>query len=395
MTQAYTLVERDIDLDTLTQHLGSQQAIAVDIEADSFHHYYPKTCLIQLATSLATFVVDPLALETMEPLKPILESAHIKKVFHGADYDLRSLYRDYAIRPQNIFDTMIASRFLGEKDLGLAAILKNRYGVILDKKYQKANWAKRPLPEAMLLYAAYDTAYLIHLWQTLKASLVDMGRHDWVEEECQLLIEECTGTDAETTSAKQRNKRKPRGLEIKKPLFRRFKGAGTMSPRDLAVLEGILVYREKIAMQRDRPPFKIFSNAVIKKLVQVKPTDKEALLAIPGIPVSFVTRYSRGILKVIQKTVALPKKRLPLYPKTRRPPSNPGKQSRLKKLKSWRTKKAKELDLDPGLVCNNSLLENLAQANPQSYGRLGEITDMRIWQKKVLGKDIVETLQRH
>ena len=78
-------------------------------------------------------------------MRPILADPSVRKIFHGADYDIRSLHRDFGIEVCNLFDTMIACQFLGEKEVGLAAVLKKRFGVELDKRYQKADWSKRPL----------------------------------------------------------------------------------------------------------------------------------------------------------------------------------------------------------------------------------------------------------
>jgi ribonuclease D len=167
-----------------------------------------------------------------------------------------------------------------------------------------------------------------------------------------------------------------------------------MSPRDLAVLENILIFREKRAMKRDLPPFKIFGNNVVKILVKKQPTDRKALEKIRELPASFTPRYAKDILKAINKGLSLSEKNLPSYPKTPRPPSNPGKQKRLKQLKAWREVVAKKLKLEPGLVCNNVLLENIAQENPDSMAGLNDIPGMKQWQQRELGKQIVKILKR-
>lgn len=397
MPLAFRLIETLSDLQALCHTVGDETALAVDIEADSFHHYFPKICLIQISTLEDTYVVDPLATGTIAPLQPLLTNGAIKKVFHGADYDLRSLHRDYGVQVENLFDTMVASQYLGEKDLGLAAALKKRFGVVLDKKYQKANWSKRPLPRDMLVYAAHDTAYLLELFRQLQQELRRTGRLQWVEEEFRLLCRECCGVGndhgREGHSGTAASERKEATLDT--PLFLRFKGAGIMKPRDLAVLEQLLVYRETLAMRQDRPPFKVFGNELVKELVQAKPSRYGDLETLPALPKGFTQRYGKGVLQAIKKGLSVPENRLPSFPKTHRPSVDPRKHARLKRLKQWRDKKASQLALDPGLVCNNALLEALAAADPRDMKSLDKIPAVKKWQKDELGKEIVEVINTH
>ncbi|NIQ12802.1 MAG: ribonuclease D, partial [Gammaproteobacteria bacterium] len=90
------------------KRLVSETAIAIDLEADSLHNYREKICLIQISTENKTVLIDPLAISTLDPLKPVLANPAITKIFHAADYDLRSLKRDYDININGLFDTMVA-----------------------------------------------------------------------------------------------------------------------------------------------------------------------------------------------------------------------------------------------------------------------------------------------
>ena len=397
MTPTFEFIDTLHGLDLLAGRLSQHEVIAVDIEADSLHHYSPKICLIQISTSKETFIVDPIATQSITPLAPLFEVTKIKKIFHGGDYDLRSLYRDYTMSVRNLFDTMVASQFLGHKEVGLAAVLDTRFGITLNKKYQKANWSKRPLTDNMLLYAACDTAYLIRLYKTLSAELARKGRLDWVKEECDLLSIDCsTPKKAQGACASKTKKscvRRTENTHQINPLFKRFKGAGTMPPRDLAVLERLLSFREKRAKQQDRPPFKLFGNNLIKQLVVVKPTEPSTLKKIPGLPKDFMRRYAKGALSAIKAGLAIPEHRLPVYPKTPRPPRNPKKQVRIKCLKRWRDAKASQLQLEPGILCNNSLLDAVAEVNPKNMNMLKTIPGIKKWQANVLGQEMIQALR--
>ncbi len=112
-TPSYTLMTRQAPLQGFCRDLEKESAIAVDLEADSLFHYQEKVCLIQISTPRQNVVLDPLSLKDLSPLAPVLSNPRIRKVFHGADYDIRSLYRDFEIDVNGLFDTEIAARFLG------------------------------------------------------------------------------------------------------------------------------------------------------------------------------------------------------------------------------------------------------------------------------------------
>jgi ribonuclease D len=383
MVEEFRLIHTLSELKSLCRQLSREKILALDTEADSLYHYFPKVCLIQIATNRHAFVVDPIAIKTVEPLRPLLGDQKVKKILHGADYDLRSLFRDFGIKVTNVFDTMIASQFMGENEPALSAIVRKRFGVILDKKYQRANWSRRPLSQEMMRYAALDTAYLIRLYTELKEELRGKARLDWVQEECEVL----------SRDVRARDKGAARTLTGYSPLFKRFKGAGKMAPRDLAVLENILIFRENLAMQTNRPPFRLFSNRVIQDLIRVKPTRGSDLRKMRHLPADFISRYADGILEAIQKGLELPADGLPSYPKVRHQPQAPDKQARLKRLKRWRGLKAKELEIQAGLICNNVLLDALAEKNPKGVPGLKAIATMKVWQRRAFGTEIIEVLR--
>jgi ribonuclease D len=127
----------------LADELGREAVIGVDLEADSMFHFQERVCLLQIAIPGRNIVVDTVALSDLSALRPVFRDPAIKKVFHGADYDVRSLYRDFDIRINNLFDTQLACCFLGFKETGLEAVLKNLFAVTLNKKFQRKDWSRR------------------------------------------------------------------------------------------------------------------------------------------------------------------------------------------------------------------------------------------------------------
>ena len=353
------LVTNQETLDKLVERLSQESVLAFDLEADSLHHYTEKVCLIQVSSESETRLVDPLAPLDVKTLAPIFANPAIKKIFHGADYDMRSLYRDFGIEVVNLFDTMIASQFLGESEFGLAALLKKRFGVELDKRYQKADWSKRPLSQEMMEYAMKDTSLLIELYRQLEAELKVKGRLSWVEEESELV--------AGVRSASREG-------EL---MCLRFKGANKMKPRELAVLEELLRFRDEKARAADVPPFRILSNDLLRELAEKQPRSNFELVGIHTMSSKLIERLGRGLLQAIDTGLALPQ-----VQSGRRPVPDRLQDERVKRLKVWREAKSAQLGLGVGLVANNTLLEALAEPGPP------QLSLLKRWQREAFGDEL-------
>ena len=366
------IVATPCSLLALVDRLIREPLLAVDLEADSLHHYQEKVCLIQISTPSESVLIDPLALLDLSPLAPVLADPAIRKIFHGADYDIRSLHRDFGIEVRNLFDTMIACQFLGEKEVGLAAVLFKRFGVELDKRYQKADWSKRPLSGDMIEYAVRDTSLLIELYGQLAEELRAKGRLAWVEEESLLL----TGVRA--------------GSREFDTLLLRFKGAASMEPRTLAVLEELLRFRDGLAREHNLPPFKILGSDTLRQLAEKKPHWPSDLDGISGLSPKLCKRYGRGILEATSRGVALPADRLPSYPRPQRFVKDRRKEEMMRNLKQWREAKAGELGIEAGILVNNTMLEVVADVACRNEGGASAIPAMKQWQKEAFGEELLQ-----
>ena len=353
--------------------LGRQSEFAVDLEMDSLHHYQEKVCLMQVSTRTESWLIDPLALKDLSPLAAPLGDPRILIVMHGADYDIRSLHRDFGIEVNNLFDTMLASRFLGIKEFGLAALLKARFGIELNKKYQKADWSKRPLSPEMSAYAAADTSDLLPLYDQLSKELVEKNRLQWLEEECRLVSQ-------------------ARVTEKEGPLFISCKGAGKIKGRNLAVLEELLQLRDRQARELDRPPFKVMSAETLQEVAEKRPRTFSDLSGIKGMTPGQIHRFGDLILAAVLTALALPEEDLPRFPRLRREEPTDGSKERLKHLKSWREQLSSIQGLEPGVLAPNWLLEAVADAHPASIAELDGIAGMREWQKGLFGEDLLHEL---
>jgi ribonuclease D len=373
---SYEWIETLPRLEGVARILGQAEIIGVDLEADSFYHYFEKVCLIQIATESASYVIDPLALKDLSALHPVFSDPRIRKVFHGADYDIRSLYRDFRLEVENLFDTQLASKFLGLRESGLEALLRSRFQVELNKKYQRADWSQRPLSPEMVEYAAMDTMYLIPLARMLEKELEEKGRLSWVEEEC-LFLSKVRFT-----------------LPGHDPLYLRVKGAFLLDPRSLAVLEALLEFREAQARKSDLPPFKVLRSESLLELAKKKPLLLEELETEKVLSPKHIDRYGTHLLQEIQRAMAIPGGDFPVYPLGAKPDLSPLLRKRVKALKTWRDMRAKNLGMEPGILLNNALINALALKNPRSISEMEEIPGLRKWLVDHFGREILTSQTR-
>ncbi|HXI20088.1 MAG TPA: ribonuclease D [Gemmatimonadales bacterium] len=351
--------------------------VAVDTEAASFHRYRDRIYLIQLSTRDLTAIVDPLAVTALGGLGRVLADPAVETVFHDADYDLRILNRDYGFHAARVFDTRIAAQLLNEPGIGLAALLAKYLGVTLDKKYQRADWSMRPLLPGMLEYAADDTRYLPRLRDILRERLQAMGRWTWAEEEFGLL-EQVRWTPAGPADE----------------AYLRLKGARTLRGRQLAVLRELFQWREATASQLDRAPFRVLQNEALLGIAKAMPADAEALRGLKLLSPDQLRRRGGDLLAAVARGLQAPAESLPTFERGRRPPPDPAYDARLDRLKQVRNALAEEIGLAPGVLCPNGTLEAVARLQPASVEQLVDVTDMRRWQRAVIGPALVEALSK-
>jgi ribonuclease D len=357
-------------LSELAVRLASRTRIAIDTEAASFHRYVDRVYLVQVGNDRELALVDPLAVDDLSPIGSLLADPALEVIFHDADYDLRILNRDYGFSARNVFDTRIAAQLAGEKSVGLGALLDKYFQVAVNKKFQRADWSQRPLPEEMVAYAADDTRYLLPLRNLLRDRLKKMNRLEWAEEEFTHL----------------ENRRWTQPVDDENA-FLRIKGAKALPRRALAVLRELYVWREATASSLDRAPFRILGNAALLSLARVAPRNLKRLAGAPRIPTFAVKRYGTELLETIAAGLAIPGKDLPKPRRVTRPEADHDYDQRLERLKALRNDKAKEIDMEPGLLCPNGTLQAVARAAPDAISQLEAVTEMRRWQRSVLGEE--------
>ncbi|MDH3206678.1 MAG: HRDC domain-containing protein [Gemmatimonadota bacterium] len=370
------------DARTLQDDLASTRRLALDCEAAGFHRYSDRLCLLQLTTEGATYVIDPLGFDPSDLLRGPLEDPGVEVVMHGADFDLRLLRRDLGIELQGLFDTQIAAQLLGVESIGLAALLGSRLDVSLSKKYQRADWAERPLNDAMLEYAADDTRYLIQLADLLAQDLEAAGRQHWAQEECQAL--QLAAGSIPTEPA-----------EPEDPVVR-VKGARKLSTHQVAALRVALEWRDEIARKLDRAAFRVIGNGPLIEAVATRPLTVRELTEIKGFPARLANEEGAGLLERFDRIAASPEEELLPYPKgsgrgAGRPP--PEVEALADRLKSVRNRKSDELGLPRGTLLSNAVVLEIARIAPGNLTDLSAIDGMRRWKADTVGEEFLAVIR--
>ncbi|MBW3628152.1 MAG: ribonuclease D [Gemmatimonadetes bacterium] len=350
--------------------------IGVDTEAAGYHRYLDRISLIQVSSPEENLLIDPLALEDLSSLGVVTSDPKIEKIFHDADYDLRIMDRDLKLGVSGLFDTQIAAAFVGERSLGLGAIVERYLGITLPKAFQRADWAERPLSEGMKDYAATDTVHLLALRERLRTELEARGRMAWAEEEF-IRREQIRWSDSND----------------EREAFLRMKGARDLKPRGLAILRELYAWREGVARDRDQATFRVISNQALLALSLRSPTTQAELAATEGVPQSMVERRGRDILAAIQRGLAVPENELPRFPPAKRWDRDPDADERAERLRDARARVAEDLDLDPGFLISRAMLDEIARRNPHDIEELLQVPDLRRWQVEAFGEAILHALR--
>lgn len=377
---SHTFIQDPQGAEALSRELADAPRFALDCEAAGFHRYSDRLCLIQITTARDTYVVDPLAMDPTELLRGPVEDPDTEVVMHGADFDLRLLDRDLDLQLRGLFDTQIAAQLVGERSLGLQALLENHLGVKLAKKYQRADWAKRPLKDEMLEYAANDTRHLVDLADVLAEKLRGAGRTAWAEEENRALEAYAVADD---------------GQDVPEDPVTRVKGARDLSARQITALREALRWRDDIARERDRALFRVVGDKPLLEAVARKPLNVSDLSSIKGFPGRLAHEEGRELLRRLDAVATLPDDELEPYPKPTR--SGPGRpppevEAAASRLKSVRNRKADELGLDRGVLISNAVLTQIAWDEPADAEELVRVEGVHRWQVEALGPELLAAL---
>lgn len=373
----YVYVRESTVLERLIQRIKDGDRVSLDIEADSLHSYSEKVCLIQLSVGSDHFIVDPLSDIYFTELVQTLAEKPL--ILHGGDYDLRMLraWRGFKARSE-VFDTMIAARLLGIEQIGLAALVERFLGIAMTKDSQKSDWSRRPLSEKQLRYAINDTRHLEVLAERLHRELLQRGRVEWHRESCCAMVD-ATGRD------------RPRDAQQ----AWRIKGAGRLTPRQLAYLREIWSWRDERARRADRPTFKVLGNRQLLELVQwVESNPDEPLDQGPKLPRDIVGSRRRALKDALDRAASLTSAEWPKRESAPRVHAPPIDQRQFDVLRSDCSKIAEGLAIAPSTLAPKATLEAIVQKQPRTRDEVMACGGLLRWQAELVWPALERTLDK-
>ena len=359
-------VDNNEKLQQLCQSIKDAPLLILDTEFVREKTYRAKLCLIQIATDDIVACIDPIALPDITSLMDIINDENKVKVLHAARQDYEIFFDLTNQLPQPLFDSQLAASLLGYgEQVGYAALVEKVLGVQLDKAHTRTDWSKRPLSEAQIRYASDDVVYLRELYPLLQKQLIDQGRENWLEEEFDALCQP--------------------ELFITRPedAWNKVKGINRLRPRQLAAAKNISEWREKMAINKDRPRRWILADDILLAASQLLPKNISQLESIANIKKSVIENSGKIILDCVQKALTLNENELPSTVKPKRLTAD---QEIIADLLLTQLKLiASEHNISPANIANRKMIEKLI---------LGEsdITLLKGWRHQLAGKKLQELL---
>lgn len=341
--------------------LATHPFVTVDTEFLRETTYYPKLCLIQLASPDEAVLVDPLAPDLdLAPFFGLMVNENVVKVFHAARQDLEIVWLLGRVLPTPLFDTQVAAMVCGYGDsVGYEQLANDLAKARIDKSSRFTDWSRRPLTEAQLAYAESDVTYLRDIYLALKADLDASGRESWVAEEMSVL------TSPATYEVKPEN------------AWQRLKGR-IRKPRELPNLMEIAAWREREAQGRDVPRQRVLKDDALMDIVQRGPRSVEALAELRSVPNGFErSRNGAEVLAAIERAAAIDPKTLPRLERERGRPTSAAVLDLLKVL----LKAVADAErVAPKIIASSDDLDSIASDD------LADVPALQGWRRGVFGE---------
>lgn len=355
------LISTTAELAEACARLAQHPFVTVDTEFLRETTYYPKLCLIQLASPDEAVLVDPLAPDlSLEPFLALMNDAKVVKVFHAARQDLEIVWMIGRLIPAPLFDTQVAAMVCGYGDsVGYEQLANDLAKARIDKSSRFTDWSRRPLTEAQLAYAESDVTHLRDIYLALAADLAASGRESWVAEEMAVL-------------------NSPGTYEVKpENAWLRLKGR-IRKPKELAALIELAAWREREAQHRDVPRQRVLKDDALMDIVQRAPRSAEALGELRSVPNGFERSRAGGeVLAAIERAQAIDPQSLPKLERERGRPANGAVLDLLKVLLKATADSER---VAPKIIASSDDLEAIA------FDDEADVPALQGWRREVFGE---------
>lgn len=361
-------INRPEQLPELCKQIQQAAWLALDTEFLREKTYYPKFCLLQIATPDWVACVDPIALPNLDILFEAIYNPAIVKVFHSCHQDLEIFFQLTGKLPEPIFDTQLAAPLLGFQDNpGYAMLVSSLLNINLTKAHTRADWSKRPLNNDEIDYAADDVIYLCQIYQIMTQKLTELGRIDWLKQDFAELAN-------------------PDNYQVKpEKAWLRIKGQNKLTGKQLSIIQTLAEWREKAAQTEDRPKNWLLRDEILFDLAKLQPESVSDLAAVRSINERTVQRYGKELCQLI--TVAKNRPPIPLTLKDRPAKKTQQQEAILDILTALVRIRAEENALNPTILATRKDLEALLfngdEESPLLHG----------WRFAMAGRELVGLLK--
>lgn len=344
------------------------EVIGIDTEFVRERTWRADLGLVQLSDGKRVWLVDPLKTGPLDSLAALFETESVIKVLHAPSEDLDILFYVSGAVPEPLFDTQVACSMLGQSlQMGYHSTVEWLLELTIDKGETRSNWIKRPLRPAQLKYAALDVCLLPMMYRQLRSQLLELGRLEWLQEDCTRLLNKARTASDPTQS------------------WKRINGNGRLDETSLAILQALCTWREAVAEKSNLARGFVIKDTALLTLANQKPGTLEALSKLDIWHPKSIQRHGQTVLNIIQQCLDRGlKARSPaaLEPEHRKLMSN------MRRLVLERSTKLK---LEPALLASRRELEGLILSpggEPVPERFLG-------WRKDIISDDLIALKDKH
>ncbi len=351
----------------LCQSIKNESWIALDTEFLREKTYYPKFCLLQIATPEWVACVDPLVLRDLTPLFEVLYDENITKVLHACRQDLEIFYQITGRVMAPVFDTQIAAPLLGfQENPGYAMLVSSFLNVNLSKAHTRTDWSERPLNQDQIQYAADDVIYLCKIYQKMTAQLEKLGRLDWLKQDFEILTD-------------------PALYQIDpEQAWLRIRGKNKLTGRQLSIVQLLAQWREMTAQQSNRPRNWLMRDDILFELAKLQPVTVAELAKIRQINDGLIRRHGKVLCDLVKQ--GRERAPTPLNEKGRPGKKGARQEAVLDVLTAVVRIRSEENALNPVILAGRKDLERLLDGDPETPVLHG-------WRYSMVGKELEGLLQ--
>ena len=356
------------ELEAFIQRARTSSLLAIDTEFLREKTYYPKLCLMQLATDDEIAIVDPFAVSELSVLSELFENESIVKVFHAGRQDIEIIVYDIGCMPKPIFDTQVAAALLGQtQQIGYASLVHAICGVKLKKTDSFTDWSARPLSESQIEYAEDDVVYLPRMYATMKEKLAAKGRLGWLDSDFEDMARE------ETYVVDERER------------FRKLKHYTQLSRRQMAAAREMAAWREIEARRRNVPRKWVLTDEQIVEACKREPRKIDDLFMVRGVRERLTVKDARTVIELVEAALDSAPDTWPVIPAVTR--SEPNVDAQVDMLMSVVRLRARENGIAVPTLASHSDLVAIAR------GHYDETDIMKGWRRELIGNELKELLE--